>query len=642
MTRGPRTVRAAIVHRKVPRCGALEEPMSLSARSIAVLTALTALSGLFFALMLGTGQRAGAQGGTPVVASPNVELIKSNPGTAAISGVFSRSAPYFYVSGLDSVTVFDVSDPRNPVQTGKLVNAIFENEAMTLGERLEGDKVRRFVLLGNDLVQASPGPGGIQRGRLGGGELIIVDVSDPANPNIVGRTPSTGTGAATTSTHTVACMNASCSIAYSAGDGGKFSVFDLSDLSKPKQIREVASPAAAPNPIFTTGAGHHWSVDGAAVAWHTGSGGTAAFDVSDPLSPQALNATDANGTKSPYNDFIHHNSQRPNALAFAPGKGTSVTNGNVALVTEEDYANEGDEVVCDRAGTFQTWEVPSLDGGAYRAANPKSEPNKGSIRVLDTINPPAESGGGLSAPAGGFCSAHWFDYHQSGVIAQGYYQQGLRLVNVRDPRNLKQEGFFTGGGTEVWDAYWAPQREPSGRVRPGYKTNIIYTVDAVRGVDVFEVKNLPPDLPVTGDDGGRGAFPADPVAVGAANQTRTTGCGAPESAVTRTSSRLSRSGLRLRGTARGRGCSVRQVRVAIGRKVGKQCRFLKANGRFGAKRSCLRTQYLRAKGTTRWTLNKRVRLPRGSYLVWSRAIDSAGQIERKAKARNLLARRIRR
>jgi hypothetical protein len=614
--------------------------MSLSARSIAVLAALLALSGAFFALMLGTGQKAGAQGGTPVVASPNVELIDQNPGTAAISGVFSRTAPYFYVSGLDQVTVMDVSNPKNPTVVGRLANAVFENEAMTLGERVEGDKIRRFVLIGNDLYQASAGPGGIQRGRVGGGELIIVDVTDPTAPAIVGRTPSTGTGAATTSTHTVACMNASCSIAYSAGDSGKFSVFDLSDLTKPRQIREIASPAAAPNPIFTSGSGHHWSVDGAAVAWHTGSGGTAGFDVSDPLNPQALNGTDANGTKSPYNDFIHHNSQRPNALAFAPGKETSVVNGNVALVTEEDYVNDGDEIVCDRAGSFQTWSVPSLDGGSYRAANPKSEPNKGTMGVLDAINPPAESGGGLTTPVGGFCSAHWFDWHQSGVIAQGYYQQGLRLVNVRDARNIKQEGYFTGGGTEVWDAYWVPQRDTSGRVKPGYKTNIVYTVDAVRGVDVFEVKNLPPDLPVTGDDGGRGAFPADPVAVSAPNQSRTTGCGAPESTVARRTSRLSRSGLRLRGTARGRGCTVRQVRVAIGRKVGKQCRFLQANGKFGKKRSCLRTRYVRARGTTRWSLTKRVRLPRGSYLVWSRAIDSAGQIERKAKKRNLLARRI--
>jgi hypothetical protein len=117
-------------------------------------------------------------------------------------------------------------------------------------------------------------------------------------------------------------------------------------------------------------------------------------------------------------------------------------------------------------------------------------------------------------------------------------------------------------------------------------------------------------------------------------------CGLPQSAFTRTS-RMTRTGLRLRGTARGSGCAISQVRVAIGRKTGSRCRFLRESGRFGAPRSCLRTQYLRARGTRRWSLTKRVRLPRGSYLVWSRAIDSAGTIERKAQRRNLLRRGIR-
>jgi len=147
----------------------------------------------------------------------------------------------------------------------------------------------------------------------------------------------------------------------------------------------------------------------------------------------------------------------------------------VLLVTEEDYANDGDEIVCDKAGTFQTWHVPDLAGGA-------------TIAPLDIINPVAV-GDGLSAPIGGFCSAHWFDYHQSGVTAQGYYQQGLRFLDVRDPTDIKQYGYVTGGASEVWDAYWVPQRDRSGRAT-GKKTEIVYTADFVRGVDVFEV-----DLP---------------------------------------------------------------------------------------------------------------------------------------------------
>ena len=158
------------------------------------------------------------------------------------------------------------------------------------------------------------------------------------------------------------------------------------------------------------------------------------------------------------------------------------------LVTEEDYFNDGDELACERAGTFQTWSVPDLNGEAYRAGNPSLEANKGTIAPLDLINPVA-LGDGLSTPVGGFCSAHWFDYHQSGIIAQGYYQQGLRLIDVRNATDLRQYGYVTGGATEVWDAYWVPQRDRKG-VASTNKTNIVYTTDLVRGVDVYEV-----DLP---------------------------------------------------------------------------------------------------------------------------------------------------
>ncbi len=110
---------------------------------------------------------------------------------------------------------------------------------------------------------------------------------------------------------------------------------------------------------------------------------------------------------------------------------------------------------------------------------------------------PSEFGGGLTLPAGAFCSAHWFDYHQSGIIAQGYYQAGLRLVDVRDPRHITQYGFATGGGTEVWDAYWVPERNARGQAT-GKKTNFVYTADAVRGIDVYQVDLPGSDLGDTG------------------------------------------------------------------------------------------------------------------------------------------------
>jgi hypothetical protein len=504
---------------------------ALTPRAIATLLALTALPLVAYLVARGP-EPAGAQG-TPVLASPNVAFVGAVPGTSAISGVFSPTAPYFYVSGLDSVSVIDVSNPKSPRLAGKLVNAVFENEAMTLGERRLADgKIQRFVLVGIDIYQASPGS---TRANLGDGkELMVVDVTNPASPSIIGRTPSTGQGAVTTSTHTVACMNASCSVAYTAGDDdSSFSIIDLADLTKPRQVKTVVSPAAAANPPdFGSPAGHHWNVDGAGMALHAGAGGTAIFEITDPMNPKVVNATDARGRANPYNDFIHHNVVRPNAGAFRRGQGASVANGNVALITEEDYANPktsgsgGDEVICDRAGSFQTWEVPELDGPGYRSANPKSEPDKGTMRPLDTIIAPVEGGGGLTTPVGGFCSAHWFDFHQSGIVALAHYQQGLRLIDVRNPRDLKQFGYFTGGATEVWDAYWAPVRNQAGAAT-GRKSNIVYTVDAVQGVGVFEVSNLPPDLPVTPGEPERGTFPGPPATVAADQAAARAGTNGP-------------------------------------------------------------------------------------------------------------------
>jgi len=416
----------------------------------------------------------------PLVTSPNVRHVTTFPETQGISGEFARTGPYFYVSSLDSISVFDVSDPLRPRLTGTLANLVFENEAMSYGERRTADgTLERFVLVGNDLYNLSAdGTGGVQRGRIGGGEVIVVDVTDPADPHVRSRTP------ATTSTHTLQCVTVACEYAYSAGDGGRFSIIDLRDLDRPVEAGTAPSAASSPNGIFTTGAGHYWDFDAAGVGWHTGSGGAAAFDVSDPAAPVARNTTDEHGTQTPWNDFIHHNSQRPNANRFRANARPSVGRGNVLLVTEEDYFNDGDELLCDRAGTFQTWHVPTLEG-------------TGTIAPLDIINP-VKFGDGLSTPIGGFCSAHWFDYHQSGIIAQGYYQQGLRLIDVRDARDLRQYGYVTGGASEVWDAYWVPQRDRGG-VAQRTKTDVVYTTDLVRGLDVYQVDVPGADLG-TADD----------------------------------------------------------------------------------------------------------------------------------------------
>jgi hypothetical protein len=45
----------------------------------------------------------------------------------------------------------------------------------------------------------------------------------------------------------------------------------------------------------------------------------------------------------------------------------------------------------------------------------------------------------------------------------------------------------------VWDAYWVPKYDSFGRITHG-RTGIVYTVDLVRGMDVYRVR-LPGEDP---------------------------------------------------------------------------------------------------------------------------------------------------
>src|SRR6266508_3695623 len=297
----------------------------------------------------------------PLVGTPNVHFVTTVPDLTSISGCFAKSAPYYYVSTVHSIGVYDVHDPLAP--------------------KVTGGSVVRFVLVGIDQTQASTDDIAHIR-PIGYDEFLVVDVTDPQHPTIRSR------GKTSSSTHTVACVReTACDYVYTAGG----SVIDLTDLDNPREIAVLDSPALGPNAAFSGGAGHKWNFDNAGYGIHTGSGGTAVYDVRDPAHPRLVTTTDANGVAAGWNDFIHHNSNRPNASSFTPGSTPSVARGNVVLVTEEDYENTD----CATAGSFQTWYVEKLDG------------TPGAIHPLDRINP-VDAGEGVALPQEAFCSAHWF------------------------------------------------------------------------------------------------------------------------------------------------------------------------------------------------------------------------------------------
>jgi hypothetical protein len=449
----------------------------------------------------------------PPIISEGVDLLWNNPDVAAISATFDTERPYLYQSTLHGIDVYDVSVPERPRLVGAAPMAFFQNEAVSMGTAQAREDGTTFVTVGLDLFGVALDPSNPDP-QVSGSYVYVIDVTDPTDPHIRAG------GEASTSTHTVTCVDAACEYAYTAGNDAEFSIIDLTDLDDPKELKTVESSFG----------GHDWDQDGAGVMWQVGWNGAAAWDVSDPTDPQLLNTTDEAGTDPEWNNFILHNSIRPNATVFdsddepargrpgpagppdqtgrpdEPGRPSTgsastegvsdpgelpdfhVDRGNVLLATEEDYVDP----TCEDEGNFETWAVDTLDPEAVDArTGALGDVNGGTVTPLDQWNTEL-LGTGMDNLAGAFCSAHYFDYHQGGLVAQGFYQQGLRLLDVDDPTEIRQVGYWIPQASEVWSAYWVPERNEDGtvaRTETGdiAKSDIVYTSDLVRGMDVLQV-----------------------------------------------------------------------------------------------------------------------------------------------------------
>jgi hypothetical protein len=60
----------------------------------------------------------------------------------------------------------------------------------------------------------------------------------------------------------------------------------------------------------------------------------------------------------------------------------------------------------------------------------------------------------------------------------GWYEQGTRFLDVHDPRNIRQVGFYLPANGSTWGAFWSPT-DPT--------RSIVNTADAYLGVDVLRI-----------------------------------------------------------------------------------------------------------------------------------------------------------
>lgn len=432
-------------------------------------SALIALSCVALALVPAS---AGAQDAEPTgPLAANVELLASIPNVGAIHGKVREvhtpqgTKRYLVVNNPLGLVAYDVTDPAIPVPAGILPVPHFESEDIEMG----GD----ILLVVNDPAWTGSRTAGLYIIDISQLPLMTFAYVNPATGNrfraaegsVAGQplpdpvyTSSPPENGNYTGGHTVSCV-LDCRYALSVGSGGgsdQLYLIDLTDPSAPELARIWTSPV---------GASHDAQTDETGLVWVVGSGGFAAYDFAvDPLNPTLVARHDPTTVR------YHHNSWRPNAAAYVPGVGDAdhprLDRGEVLLITEEEIYD-----TCASQGQFATASVVGLEN---------SDPDGNAadtVKVLDRwtteLKTPANVGDPMTGnqPAAAVCSAHYFD-ERNGIVAIGWYQQGTRFLDVSDPTDIKQVGYWIPPVTVGFAATWMTD-------------DIVYAFDEARGLDVL-------------------------------------------------------------------------------------------------------------------------------------------------------------
>ncbi|MGH2710075.1 MAG: LVIVD repeat-containing protein [Actinomycetota bacterium] len=439
--------------------------------------AITVLTALAVIVPTGLSQADPIEDPTGFLTSDNITIHTVIPGPAAIGARFRGN--FMYLTTSAGLTIYDVSDPVTPTEVGRLPLPHFENEDVDLGGNI--------LLISNDAAESY-------------GILHVIDISVPAAPTLLTSYQMGGNPAGPVVDaadfldlvpqqgnpgHTASCI-LDCAFAW-VTDAGGMRVIDLRTPASPATLGNFGTPAAG-----DLGITHDVQMDENSIAWISGYGGVAGYripaDYADAVTAAGaaggaalddyhksllVTKTDPSGHSrygttfgvddgSTYNDYILHNSRR-------------LKDSDVVYVTEEDYNRPG----CQGAGSFETWRLPmreevAPDGTVTKVitGEPMSPIDKWETELLaDGAENPS---GRPQATA--MCSAHYFDIEQN-VVAQAWYEQGVRLLRVDDPADIRQVGYVIPPNGESWAAYFPPT-DATGR--------IVYMLDASLGLGVLE------------------------------------------------------------------------------------------------------------------------------------------------------------
>lgn len=368
------------------------------------------------------------------------------------------------------IWVFDAIDPENPQLVAHVPLPIWQNEDVDFSAK------RKLLLVSNERRRAtSPGPAPNPAIPYLPGSLSVFDIADPTKPlplstilmpNHVGTMasgePISGPG------HTASCIR-ECEYVYMAGaKDGRVYVVDLRDPKKPALMGSIATPAGAVTSINPLGLVHDVNVDPYGNVWMAGTGGTFMYEpIADPMKPVLVAGVSAEDNART-NHAIHHNSMRLDK--------------HHVMISEEAYDGCGaDEPATDdkpQGGRFQIWRI---DKDAKRLV-PVSLFQK-------------------KIPGIPVCSSHWMDVNKHSVVADSFYEGGVRFLDITDKTAMRQVGWFRpsdGGAAQV---VYVPGRP-----------DLVYVSDFYRGLDIVKIANGGDGAPTQSETGtgGRPFVPGGP------------------------------------------------------------------------------------------------------------------------------------
>jgi len=430
-----------------------------------LVTAVTLL--ITLGLIGGIGPTAMAQTAPPPGAiSDNVEFIANiTEMRQAIAINFIGNT--MFVSTVHGVYSYDITNPATPTLLGALPMFIWENEDMSV------DPVRKRLYISRDPRGfITPAGGG---GNFPYGALHIIDVSNPA-AMIELNFFLLDAG------HTSTCIN-NCDFMWTGGPG-KHATQPADWTGRPifgTDVRDPLNPVKCPKPIDlyrndgVTAYAHDVQVDADGIAWVSGAGGVRGYWTSgmhtNPISSMKRVLYQA----SPCNPIPYAGGGTPNTATPSRFMHNAWRNVNATIPGEDDPNQPGDQTKgmvlygteenitanCNSSGRFATYDLRgSFNGEGWKSTSVATF----RMRVLDTWTPQAQPG------STGCVSAHYFADRGDSMLAYGFYGQGTRFLDVSDPKDIRQVGYFRPNGASTWAAYW----------HNGY----VFIADNSRGVDI--------------------------------------------------------------------------------------------------------------------------------------------------------------